>query len=130
MHALGTDDSINTCECCGKSGLKFTVTVQLDNGEIAHYGSTCATRNTGKTAKTIAQEIRKEYADRVERARAQFRASVEYGQHCAKLSERARLAVPIGRESADFVRDTANACARKAEVIALEFKVSTFDVRG
>lgn len=47
---LGIDDSINTCDCCGKSKLKSTVIVEV-NSEIFHYGSTCASRNTGLDVK-------------------------------------------------------------------------------
>lgn len=49
---LGTDDSTNVCDCCGKTGLKYTVAVEI-GGRIMHYGSVCATRHTGKTSKEI-----------------------------------------------------------------------------
>jgi hypothetical protein len=53
---LGTDDSVNTCDCCGKTGLKFTFAVELDSGEVVHYGSTCVTRHTGRTRAQIESE--------------------------------------------------------------------------
>lgn len=47
---LGTDDSINTCDCCGKSSLKHTVGLDFD-GEILHYGVVCAGRALGSKTK-------------------------------------------------------------------------------
>ena len=47
-QALGTDDSVTTCDCCGKSNLKLTVIIELDDGDVVHYGTTCAARNTGR----------------------------------------------------------------------------------
>lgn len=42
---LGIDDSINSCDCCGKQGLQKTVAIlNLETGEIGHFGSTCAMR--------------------------------------------------------------------------------------
>jgi hypothetical protein len=60
MKALHLDDSITTCECCGRTNLKATVLMQSDLGELVHYGRTCAARNTGKTSQQITKEIRKE----------------------------------------------------------------------
>lgn len=51
MKAIGIDDSVNVCECCGKSNLKSTVVMQCDDGGILHYGSVCASRNSGKPSK-------------------------------------------------------------------------------
>jgi hypothetical protein len=59
-RALFIDDSITTCECCGKTGLKATVAMLLDDNSMAHYGRTCAARNTGKTSQEITREVRAE----------------------------------------------------------------------
>ena len=58
MKALYLDDSINTCDCCGRTELKVTVAMQLDCGGILHYGRTCAARNSGKTSQQITKEVR------------------------------------------------------------------------
>lgn len=63
-RAIGIDDSVNSCDCCGKSNLKSTVTMMSDTGEIVHYGSVCATRNSGKDNKTIKKEISDDLASR------------------------------------------------------------------
>jgi hypothetical protein len=48
--AILIDDSITTCECCGRANLKATVLMQSDLGELVHFGRICAARNTGKTS--------------------------------------------------------------------------------
>lgn len=58
--AICTDDSITTCDCCGRVNLKATVLMQSDLGELVHFGRTCAARNTGKTGQQITKEIRAE----------------------------------------------------------------------
>ena len=60
MKALYLDDSITTCDCCGRTELKATVAMQLDCGGILHYGRTCAARNSGKTSQQVTKEIRAE----------------------------------------------------------------------
>jgi hypothetical protein len=58
MKALYITDEIDTCDCCGRTDLKATVAMQLnDGGGILHYGRTCAARNSGKTSKQIKQEV-------------------------------------------------------------------------
>lgn len=43
MRRMGTDDSHNECDLCGKSNLKHTVVLRpLDGGEDVHYGTDCA----------------------------------------------------------------------------------------
>jgi hypothetical protein len=101
--ALGIDDSINTCDCCGKTNLKCTVAILLDCGEIVHYGRTCAMRNTGKAAPVIAAEIKAHEAAKLADARE------EWNRHPAKAAREARYAERprdmIGKIAADFVCD-------------------------
>ena len=58
MKILGYDESFNTCDCCGKTNLKGTFTVETDAGDDLHYGSICVTRHTGKPAKQVKQEAK------------------------------------------------------------------------
>ena len=60
MKALYITDEIDTCDCCGRTDLKATVAMQLNDGGILHYGRTCAARNSGKTSQQITKEVRKE----------------------------------------------------------------------
>jgi hypothetical protein len=58
--AICTDDSITTCDCCGRTNLKATILMESDLGELVHFGRTCAARNTGKSSQQITKEIRAE----------------------------------------------------------------------
>lgn len=41
---LGTSDEVTTCDCCGKSNLKSTVALSIDEGDAVYFGVTCAAR--------------------------------------------------------------------------------------
>lgn len=43
---IGYTDSIQTCECCGKTNLKGTFCLEI-NGIELYYGSTCALKSHG-----------------------------------------------------------------------------------
>lgn len=53
----GIDDSVHTCDCCGRSNLKNTVIVEDEAGEKFNYGSVCATRHTKYTTKEIKEKL-------------------------------------------------------------------------
>lgn len=58
LRALQIDDSVNTCDCCGKTGLKSTVLMlNSETGEEVHFGSVCATRHSGRKIGVIQKEI-------------------------------------------------------------------------
>jgi hypothetical protein len=57
MKALYVTDEVDTCECCGRTDLKATVAMKLDDGGILYYGRTCAARNSGKDQRQIKEEI-------------------------------------------------------------------------
>lgn len=125
-RALGTDDAVTTCDCCGKVNLKFTVIIELDDGDIAHYGQVCAARNTGKASKVINDEIRDE-AKRVRAAAAaELRASAEWQALRAKLQQRPRNL--IGRAALDYIlaEDAAETAARAR--IAAKFGLRSYEV--
>ncbi len=116
-RALGTDDSITTCDCCGRSGLKFTVTMELDNGSIAHYGQVCASRNTGKPRALIASEIKAHAEAQASAARAEFFAHPAYAAERAAFAARPREL--IGKSAYEFVKSAcAAADAVRAEIVA------------
>lgn len=48
---MGTVDSVNTCDCCGKINLKKTVALDF-NGDIRYLGIVCAGNSLGKKTKT------------------------------------------------------------------------------
>lgn len=120
MQALHITDSVNTCDCCGKSGLKVTVAMLTDAGEVVHYGTTCAARNSGKSPATINPEISARAAALAAKARAEYLQCPEYLAECAAFAERARV-MPgvVGRAAADFVRPQVIAAnAARARIIA------------
>ncbi|MEN5181740.1 hypothetical protein ABE501_18415 [Comamonas testosteroni] len=132
--ALGTDDSITTCDCCGKSNLKFTVTIELDDGELVHYGQVCAQRNTGKDRKTINTEIRTE-AQRVRKAAAnEYAATPEHKIYMARLQERNSLSWDdprrIGRAGYEFVREADQAADAARAMIAAKFGLLPHEVHA
>ena len=86
MRALHITDDVTTCDCCGKSNLKHTVAMLTDAGEVVHYGTVCASRNSGKPGATIRAEVRDEHARRVAAARD------EWARHPANRAERDRFA--------------------------------------
>lgn len=130
-RALGTDDSITTCDCCGKSGLKFTVTIELDDGEIAHYGQVCARRNTGKDRKTITSEIKAAEQARIAAARAEYVASPEYAAERARFAEREQVARTTGQRmlgtvAMEFVREVTDAAWAVRQAIAAKHNVGAW----
>lgn len=120
--ALGTDDSITNCDCCGKSGLKFTVIIELDDGEIAHYGQVCARRNTGKDQRTITNEIKTHKEAKIAAAKA------EWANHPACTAERTRfLQRPrnlVGMLAYEFVREATEAADEVRRQLAAKHQVS------
>ena len=61
LTAKHLEDSVNTCDCCGRTGLKATV-LMLDNetGAEFYFGRVCAARNSGKTSQQLTKELRHE----------------------------------------------------------------------
>jgi hypothetical protein len=115
---LGTDDSVNACDCCGKTGLKFTFAVEIESGEVVHYGSTCVTRHTGKTPANIANEIAaREAAEKAVRE-AEYRNTYEAIAYSVRM-ERARQAGLLGKAFKDFcIVERVAADAKRAEIFA------------
>ena len=134
-RALGTDDSINTCDCCGKTNLKFTVAIELDDGDIVHYGQICARRNTGKNQRTITSEI-KAHADAVQTAAtAEYRASAEYKAECARFAERDEFARKngvrmVGTIAMEFVSEACDAAQTVRNAIAAKHGISPWSIRA
>lgn len=56
---LGTTDEVTTCDCCGKSGLKQTVALYFGEGDVLHYGVTCAARSLQTTAAEVRASARR-----------------------------------------------------------------------
>jgi ribosome-binding protein aMBF1 (putative translation factor) len=83
---LGTDDAVNTCDCCGKTNLKFTFAVDVD-GEVLHYGSVCVRKWTGKTASQANKEAKDAMRARREAAKREVREHPTYAAYRARMEE-------------------------------------------
>lgn len=130
MRAIGKTDAVTTCDCCGKAGLKLTVAIETSAGDIVHYGSTCASRNSGKSTKQIKAEIEAESVARLRAARAAWRENPARLAYQAKLQERDRFNASrpfaqrlFGRPAAEFVREESQACTAALLEVAGRFGV-------
>jgi hypothetical protein len=118
MHKIiGTDDSVNACECCGKSNLKFTFAVEVD-GEVLHYGSTCVTKWTGRTFIQAKNEIAAREAAEVARKEKLYNSTFEAIQYAA-AKIRAMNAGLVGKAFKEAcVAERAAADVKRAEIFA------------
>ncbi len=56
---LGTSDDVTTCDCCGRTGLKSTVALCIDDSDdVLYYGVVCAARALKTTAKVVRAETK------------------------------------------------------------------------
>ena len=70
MKILGITDERDSCDCCGKNGLKRTVALETAMGEFVFYGTTCAANALKRPAKDVRTEARTAQAARDDAARA------------------------------------------------------------
>lgn len=124
---LGTTDEVTTCDCCGKTGLKSTFAVKLnETDEIVHYGSTCVTHNTGiKNPLAAAASYKK---DLQKQAALKLRQSDESRAYEAKMAFRVHLKLTPGKESMDYVRAEYTAKQERVRLIAAEFGLEPYEV--
>jgi len=125
---LGTDDAVNTCDCCGKTNLKATVIVEV-NGEILHYGSVCATRHTGLNSKEIKVAIQTEVDGRKLAAQKAYRNSREHIAMQVKQDQAHRQGVKPGRPFMEFCRAEQESAATKAREVAQEYGLEAWQVQ-
>jgi hypothetical protein len=58
LKVLGTCDSVNQCECCGRTGLKKTVAIGNTDGNVRYLGTECAARAMGVRKATVEKGVR------------------------------------------------------------------------
>ena len=134
-RALGITDAVTTCDCCGKSGLKRTVCMELDGGDLVHYGTTCATRNTGKPRAVIASEVRQAEAQRLTAARTEWRAHPAHAAERARFLERDQHAKATGVRmfgpvAMEFVEAAVSAADEACRAVALRHGVAYWAIRN
>ena len=86
----GITDEVTVCDCCGKTGLKSTVVFDVA-GDLVHYGSTCAARNTGRKLTVWVSEKKAKDEERRKEIRAIIWNSDEQKAYNAKLAEGHKL---------------------------------------
>ena len=91
MKHLGKTDSVTTCDCCGKSGLKVTYAVELDCGEVVYYGSTCVVKHTGQKAAEIDKSVNDAAVALRAAKTAAYEKTTEYLQLSAKMAQAYKL---------------------------------------
>lgn len=75
----GENEDVNTCECCGRQGLKKTIVLEyIENGEltgeVTYFGTTCAAKAAGWTTKYVKDEVK---AIQAEERRVKAKAEAE-----------------------------------------------------
>ena len=74
MKTILFTDSVNTCDCCGKTDLKGTYLVADESNEY-YYGSTCVKRNLNITQSDLTKQLNKSIKERKENAYNEFTSS-------------------------------------------------------
>lgn len=134
-RAIGITDAVTSCDCCGKSGLRRTVAMELDGGELVHYGTTCASRNTGKPPAVIASEVRQADAARLTAARLEWRQHPAYQAERARFLERDQHAREtgarmVGRDAMEFVQAAGDAADEACRALVARHGVPFWAVRN
>ena len=82
----GSTDERDSCDCCGKTGLKKTVVLSdADTGEFVFFGTTCAAKATGWMSKDIRKAARTADAER--RSQEQLERSRRASAELARWTE-------------------------------------------
>ena len=82
IKCLGTDDSVNSCDCCGRNNLKATVAFETESGDVVHFGVVCAAKASGKSSVSIRAEAR--VADDAKASAARFESDKRHAERSAK----------------------------------------------
>jgi hypothetical protein len=106
--------------------------MELDSGEIVHYGCVCAARNTGKAQKTITSEIKAERARKIDLARAEWKRHPANLAYRVRLNERDRVAREtgvrmVGVIAMEFVREASAAADAAQNEIADRYGLTQFE---
>ena len=91
IKCLGTDDSVNSCDCCGRNNLKATVAFETESGDVVHFGVVCAAKASGKSSVSIRAEARvaddaKASAARIESDKKQMERMAKWEAYLIKAT--------------------------------------------
>ena len=75
---LGTTDSIDCCDRCGKQRLKMTYAIQTDTGELYHLGSSCIKKAYQMTQKEFTAKVKADEAEKIRLANEEWKKTKAY----------------------------------------------------
>lgn len=75
---LGTTDSIDCCDRCGKQRLKMTYAIQTDTGELYHLGSSCIKKAYQMTQKEFTAKVKADEAEKIRLANEEWKKTEAY----------------------------------------------------
>lgn len=58
LTIIGFTDSINECDCCGKTGLKGTYVMTNEDGVELYYGTTCGARSASVSVVELKEKVK------------------------------------------------------------------------
>jgi hypothetical protein len=82
IKCLGTDDSVNCCDCCGRDNLKATVAFETESGDVVHFGVVCAAKAASTSSASIRIQVRA--ADEAKALAARAESDKKQMAHMAK----------------------------------------------
>lgn len=124
FHVLGSTDAVNTCDCCGKTGLKATWQIEMiDTGERFFYGSVCVTHNTARKIGDLKKMQAAHDNEKRKAANDEYSATPERKAYCDKINKARELNVMPGRAFADFCCAEREAADKVAREIAARHEI-------
>jgi len=72
---LGINDDVDSCDCCGKTGLKRVVWLEDEHGAVTHFGVNCAARALGLYGSFKTSQDLKDAFDRAQTDRQAYEAT-------------------------------------------------------
>lgn len=121
---LGWTDEVTNCDCCGKTDLSGTFGVELDDGAVVHYGSTCVKRNTG--IKNPAKAAKDYENQRAAAARSEYLSCPEYRAFFKRQEQGHAMGIEPGKGFRDFMSEASEADRAAKQRIAATHNVPTW----
>jgi hypothetical protein len=100
----------------------------LDDGNVVHYGSVCATRNTQKAAKVLKKEIKEHYENKKRNASIEYRSHPDFS-HLERMSQSKAAKGLIGSEYQEFCEPYFSRVTALGAEIAKKYGIAVYEVR-
>lgn len=121
---IGFTDSVTTCECCGKTDLKGTFCLEIDDIEL-YYGSTCAFKSHGlsledqkelKSAFSKEQKNEKLYVKHIQPIKDRLKIRIESTFVTTVYDDLTENSKKIYNEFVDFCNEQINITANRYKI--------------